>query len=381
MVATGDLRDAAIGAVAGAMLGIVVGIHIEHRRNLGERQVEVVAEAPEGDENDHQTESPSHEQGEKTGDEVTAEAPKGEDDEVVDEVPAGKRRMSSIDLDTGLESPVVQGNVVFRFKNAAMRDEFKRAIATLSQRSQAALMSSIFAQDKPCKVELTLGSRKVSVDIVGLQKDAQAHVCTIKKVSIPEELAPSGNQKREELLARMGEGMQAPALIGHLRPAVHRLDWPNGNRLGLIFGGRNTPQDVRNCLPQNQAHCAYFDEALAFLAAVENQDISIDVPPLAPQLLTLSDGTQVAVATNSGAWAITLGPGQQPIRIAQELIRLYKILDVLEAFGNDQGKLTVISVHGNVKPLRGNEGVWEARLNQKDRILYRPQRDDSILIG
>jgi Txe/YoeB family toxin of Txe-Axe toxin-antitoxin module len=60
---------------------------------------------------------------------------------------------------------------------------------------------------------------------------------------------------------------------------------------------------------------------------------------------------------------------------------LYKILDVLEAFGHDQVRLNTVSVHGNVKPLQGkNKGLWEARLSQEDRILYQPLENSSILI-
>ncbi|MDR0680023.1 MAG: glycine zipper family protein [Puniceicoccales bacterium] len=343
--ATSNFRGAIMGIVAGATLGLAVGIYIEHRRNLGERQVSVAAKAPtEGD--GHQARSPSHKQSEKTRGEVVDEAPTEGDKDGYQVKPPSNEQSEKTENETEFITQIKNdngNNVVFSFKNKGVCTEFKKAFTALDSKNQKELALAISAQTQQGSFSFPLAGQKVSVTFAKV--DAQKHVCTIERFDILKERAPRGDPKLAELLARMGRGMQAQELIGHLRPAVHRLNWPNGNRLGLIFGGRNIPQDVRNCLPQNQAHCAYFDEALAFLAAVENQGISIDVPspPAALPSLILRDGTRVSVATNSRAWAITLGPGQQPIRIAQELIRLYKILDMLEAFGNDQGNNCDIS--------------------------------------
>ncbi|MDR0715780.1 MAG: hypothetical protein LBF25_03375, partial [Puniceicoccales bacterium] len=215
--ATSDFRGAIMGIVAGAALGIVVGIYIEHPRNLGERQTEVVAEVSEGDENDHQAESPSHKQSEETGGEVVDEAPTGT--EVVAEVPEAdeddhqaespshkqsERTGGKIDenkFDTGMKN--LEGdNIIFAFSGKNGSEACTTFIGqwdTLSPADQTTLAAAICRQAKPRKIELDLTGRRVGIDIKALRKDAQGNVLvTIQKFesapappSAPRPLAPA----------------------------------------------------------------------------------------------------------------------------------------------------------------------------------------------
>jgi hypothetical protein len=268
---------------------------------------------------------------------------------------------SSRDFYTGVRNSKNQ-DIVFRFTNQDLHDKFERSIAILTEREQRALAEMVDTQAKQGIFKTNLEDRTVEVYVRGLKDtEPSRRTITIESFVIAAKRAPAGNPKLIDLLREMAGGTQTPGLIAKLRPLAHPLTWPKDDRVKTLLGV--APRD----LPAFSIDPKYFDEALAFLAAVEGQDISIDTP----QRLTLSDGTQVSIATNRGNWAVN------ETKIDSRLVHLYKILDTLECSGSLEG-LKAVSAGGDVKRFTGGE--LEARLGSYDRIIYTKGKGKSIEI-